>query len=141
MIEGIYNFLELIGFHHPLHPIIVHVPMGMVIGSVAFSLADKVWKSKNFDRTAYHCALLALIFVVPVYIAGLLDWQYVFGGDPSIWITIKMILGAALTVVLIFTVVQKIRGVPQQRLFLLYLLCLAICGGLGFSGGQLLFGG
>lgn len=141
MIEGIYNFLALVGFHHPIHPILVHIPMGMVIGAVAFSLAGKIWKGKNLDQTAFHCIVLALIFVGPVYIAGLLDWQHVFGGDPSIWITIKMILGAALTVILIFTVVQKVRGVSQQRLFLLYLLSLGICGGLGFSGGQLLFGG
>ena len=141
MIEGIYNFLGALGFHHPLHPIIVHVPMGMVIGAVAFSLGDKIWKSQNLDRTAFHCIVLALIFVVPVYIAGLMDWQHVFGGDRSIWITIKLILGAVLAVVLTFTVVQKARGVPQQRLFLLYLLSLAICGGLGFSGGELLFGG
>ena len=141
MIEGLYNFLALLGFHHPIHPIIVHIPMGMVIGCVAFSLADKIWKSKNFDQTAFHCALLATIFVIPTYIAGFLDWQHVFGGDSSIWITIKLILGAVLTVVLIFTVVQKMRGISQQKLFLLYLLSLAICGGLGFSGGELLYGG
>ena len=52
-----------------------------------------------------------------------------------------LVLGAALTVVLIFTVIQKMRGVTQQRLFLLYLLSLAICGGLGYSGGELLYGG
>jgi uncharacterized membrane protein len=141
MIEGIYNFLELIGFHHPIHPIIVHLPMGMVVGAVAFSLADKIWKTKNFDQTAFHCIVLALISVGPAYIAGLLDWQHVFGGDPSIWIKIKLVLGAALTVVLIFTVIQKMRGVTQQRLFLLYLLSLGICGGLGYSGGELLYGG
>lgn len=141
MIEALYNFLAIFGFHHPLHPLVVHIPMGMVVGSVAFSLADMKWPEKNFAQTAYHCILFALIAVIPVYIAGLLDWQQWFGGDINRWIIIKMILGVVLTVVLFITVRQKQNGAPQKKLFIFYLVNLAICGGLGFSGGELLFGG
>lgn len=141
MIESFYNLLGVLGFHHPLHPIIVHIPMGMVVGAVAFSLADMVWPDKNFARTAYHTIILALVAVVPTYIAGLLDWQQWFGGDFSKWIIIKLILGVALTVMLIFTVLQKQKGATQKKMFVLYLVNLAICGGLGYSGGELLFGG
>ncbi|MCG6929850.1 MAG: hypothetical protein LJE64_04775 [Desulfofustis sp.] len=141
MIESLYNFLGLLGFHHPLHPIVVHVPMGMVVGSVAFSLADLKWPEKNFAQTAYHCILFALIAVIPVYIAGLLDWQQWFGGDINKWIIIKLILGVVLTVMLFITVRQKQSGAPQKKMMLFYLVNLAICGGLGFSGGELLFGG
>ena len=141
MIESLYNILAVLGFHHPLHPIVVHVPMGMVVGAVAFSLADMKWQDKNYAQTAYHCILLALIAVIPVYIAGLLDWQQWFGGDVNKWIIIKMILGVVLTVMLFVTVRQKQAGAPQKRLFILYLVNLAICGGLGFSGGELLYGG
>lgn len=141
MIESFYNLLGVLGFHHPLHPIIVHIPMGMVVGAVAFSLADMVWPDKNFARTAYHTIILALVAVVPTYIAGLLDWQQWFGGDFSKWIIIKLILGVALTVMLIFTVLQKQKGATQKKMFILYLVNLAICGGLGYSGGELLFGG
>ena len=141
MIESFYAFLGMIGFHHPIHPIVVHLPMGLVVGSVAFSLADMKWPDKNYATTAYHCILLSLISVIPVYIAGLLDWQHVFGGDFNKWIIIKMILGVALTVMLFVTVQQKKKGAPQQKLFVFYLINLAICGGLGFSGGELLYGG
>ena len=131
----------MLGFHHPLHPIIVHIPMGMVVGSVAFSLADMKWPDKNYATTAYHCILFSLIAVIPVYIAGLLDWQQWFGGDTNQWIIIKMILGVLLTIMLFVTVQQKKKGAPQKKLFVFYLVNLAICGGLGFSGGELLFGG
>ncbi len=141
MIESLYNFLGMLGFHHPLHPIIVHIPMGMVVGAVAFSLADLKWPEKKFAQTAYHCIILALVAVVPTYIAGLLDWQQWFAGDFNRWIIIKLILGVVLTVMLAMTVVQKQKGAPQKKMFVLYLINLAICGGLGFSGGELLYGG
>jgi len=141
MIESFYNLLAMLGFTHPLHPIVVHIPMGMVIGAVAFSLASFVWTNKQFEQTAYHCVLLALIAVVPVYIAGLLDWQQIFSGDWSKWIVIKMILGVVLTVVLAFAVQQKLHGASKKKMLGIYLLLLGICGGLGYSGGELLFGG
>lgn len=141
MIESFYNLLAVFGFHHPLHPIVVHVPMGMVVGGVAFSLADMKWPDKNYAQTAYHCIVFALIAVVPVYIAGLLDWQQWFGGDPSPLVVIKMVLGVVLTLMLFYTVQQKRKGAPQKKLFLLYLVNLAICGGLGYSGGELVWGG
>ena len=58
MIESFYNFLAAIGVTHPIHPIVVHVPMGMVIGAVAFALADLKWPGKHFAQSAYHCILL-----------------------------------------------------------------------------------
>jgi len=141
MIEGFYDLLAKVGFTHPLHPILVHVPMGMVIGGVAFSLANLIWKNKHFDQSAYHCILLALIAIVPVYSAGLMDWQHVYGGEWSKWIIIKMILGAVLTCTLAFAVWQKHSGAPQRKLLLIYLGALALCGGLGYCGGEILYGG
>lgn len=115
--------------------------MGMVIGAVAFALASFVWTNKHFEQSAYHCSLLALIAIVPVYIAGLLDWQQIFGGEWSKWIVIKMILGIVLTVALAFAVQQKHQGASKKKMLVIYLICLGICGGLGYSGGELLFGG
>jgi uncharacterized membrane protein len=141
MIDSFYNLLAMLGFTHPIHPIVVHAPMGLVIGCVAFSLASFVWTNKHFEQSAYHCALLALISVIPVYIAGLLDWQYVFAGDWSKWIVIKMILGIVLTVALAFAVQQKVQGASKKKMLVIYFILLGICGGLGYSGGELLYGG
>lgn len=140
MIEGLYAFLEKIGFSHPLHPIMVHIPMGMVIGAVLFSLTGIVLKKQNLGQTAYHCSVLALIFIVPTILTGFLDWQGKIGGEWEALIIIKMILGVVLTVLLAVSVVFKHKGAEPKKLLIIYLLCMACAGGLGFSGGQLVYG-
>ena len=141
MIESFYAFLETIGMTHPIHPIVVHAPMGLVIGAVAFAIAEFKWPDKHLGQSAYHCIVLALISVVPVYIAGLLDWQHVFAGEFNQWIIIKLILGVVLTGILAYGVIQKNGGASQKKMLIIYLLTLGVCGGLGFSGGELLYGG
>ena len=117
MIESFYNLLAMFGFHHPIHPIVVHLPMGLVVGSVAFSLADMKWPDKNYATTAFHCIVLSLISVVPVYIAGLLDWQQWFAGDVNQWIIIKLILGVVLTGMLFFYRTAKEERCPPEEAF------------------------
>jgi len=140
MIDKLYAMLEMVGFHHPLHPLMVHIPMGMVIGMVLFALAGMVWKKEGLERTAYHCSILALIFVIPTLITGFLDWQGKLGGEWQPLIVIKVILGLVLTGLLTLAVVWKHRGIEQKKRLILYLLCLACAGGLGFSGGELVYG-
>ena len=141
MIEGLYALLEKVGFTHPLHPMLTHVPMGMIIGAVVFSLVGFIWQNQNLGQTAYHCALLALLAIVPVIVAGLLDWQHLMAGSWNIFIIVKMSLAVVLTVFLALAVVLKHRGAEHKTLFIVYLLCLACAGGLGYSGGELVYGG
>lgn len=141
MIEGLYAFLEKVGFGHPVHPMLTHVPMGMIIGAVIFSLAGLIWKNQQLDRTAFHCSVLALLGIVPVIGAGILDWQHFMQGSWNTLIIIKMILGTILTVLLVVAVVLKLRGAEPKPLVIVYFLCLACASGLGFFGGELIFGG
>jgi uncharacterized membrane protein len=140
MIEGLYTFLENVGFTHPLHPIMVHIPMGMVIGAVLFSLVGIVWKKENLGQTAYHCSVVALIFIVPTIITGILDWIGKLGGEWENLIIIKMVLGIVLTGLLALSVIFKHQGADSKKMFIIYLLCMACAGGLGFSGGELVYG-
>ncbi len=141
MIEGLYALLEKVGFSHPLHPMLTHVPMGMIIGAVVFSLIGLMWKNQQLGQTAYHCSLLALLAIVPVIGAGILDWQHLLGGSWNTFIIVKMILGPLLTLLLAISVVLKHKGAEAKTLFVVYLLCLACAGGLGYSGGELVYGG
>jgi len=140
MVENLYTFLASIGFGHPLHPMLTHIPMGMIIGMVLFSLLGLLWKKNTLTQTAFHCSVLALVFIIPVIVAGVLDWLQYQGGEWNKYIIIKMILAGVLTVLLAFCVGLKVKGMTPGKLFLLYLLCLACAGGLGFSGGQLVYG-
>ncbi len=141
MIEGLYAFLEKIGYSHPLHPMLTHVPMGMIIGAAVFSLVGLVWKDQHLDRTAYHCSVLALLSIVPVVGAGILDWQHFMEGSWKTLIIIKMTLATILTLLLVISIVLKHRGAKAKTLVIVYFLCLTCAGGLGFAGGELVFGG
>jgi uncharacterized membrane protein len=140
MIESIYAALAKVGFTHPLHPILVHVPMGMIIGMFIFSLLGLTWKKGYLLQTAYHCSVLALAFIIPVILAGLMDWQHSLNGEWKTLIIVKMVLSCILTILLIYAVIIRNRGASPRHLFLIYALCLACAGGLGYSGGQLVYG-
>jgi len=140
MVENLYSFLAKIGFSHPLHPMLTHVPMGMIIGMVVFSFLGLIWKDKNFAQTAFYCSVLALVAIFPVIGAGILDWLHLQQGEWNVYIIVKMILAVLLTILLILSVILKGKGTTANKMLLIYLLCLACAGGLGFSGGQLVYG-
>jgi uncharacterized membrane protein len=140
MVENLYSMLEKVGYGHPLHPMLTHIPMGMVIAMVVFSFLGLIWKNHGFSQTAFHCSVLALVAILPVIGAGVLDWLHFQEGEWNVYIIVKMVLGPILTILLIFSVILKRKETAPSKMFLIYLLCLACAGGLGFSGGQLVYG-
>jgi len=140
MTDLIYGTLEAVGFTHPLHPGLTHIPMGMVIGCFFFSLFALLTKKNVFIKTSLHCSVVAIIFIVPTIIAGVLDWQQFFAASWSGLIIAKFILATALTVLLGISIRANMQGASTGKLFLLYSLCLACAAGLGFSGGELVYG-
>jgi uncharacterized membrane protein len=140
MIESIYAALQKVGFTHPLHPVLVHVPMGMIIGMFVFSLLGLKWKKGYLLQTAFHCSVLALISIIPVILAGLMDWQHSLNGEWKTLIIVKMVLSCVLTLLLVYAVIIRNRGASPRHLLFVYTLCLACAGGLGYSGGQLVYG-
>lgn len=140
MIESLYTLLANIGFSHPLHPMLTHVPMGMIIGMVIFSLFGVMAKNNTLMQTAFHCSVLALVAIIPVISAGILDWLHLLQGAWNPYIIAKMILASILTVLLAVSVIFKRRGASPVRMLLIYLFCLACAAGLGYSGGELVYG-
>ncbi len=139
MIESLYALLAKVGFTHPLHPALTHIPMGMVMGCFFFGFLVWVAKKPDFHKTCLHCSLLALIFIVPTIVAGIFDWQHLYAGRYQPLIIIKMILAAVLTGLLSYSVVLNRQGTETKKLFFIYALCLACAVGLGFSGGELVY--
>ncbi len=140
MTEFIYSTLEAIGFAHPLHPALTHIPMGLVIGCFFFGLTAFITKKPVFLKTAFHCSVLAILFIGPTIVAGYLDWQQFFGGTMSTLIIVKFVLAGVLTILLAVSIRASLKGASTGKMFLLYTLCLACAGGLGFSGGELIYG-
>ncbi len=141
MVETIFEFLGRVGFTHPVHPALTHVPMGMVMGAVAFRLGSFLPKMKGLARTGYHCVVLGLLGIPPTIFTGYLDWQHRYGGEWETLIIIKMVLAGILTLLMAyiaFTDDPENPGMNQQTG--LYLLMVVLAVGLGFSGGELIFG-
>ena len=139
MIEFLYELLNQVGFTHPLHPAITHLPLGMAMGAFLFSLGSL--RYAELARTAHHCTILGLIFVLPTMFLGILDWQHFYHGDWTGPIIAKLVLAIALTV--LFVAAMKVGGREPESPgvpILLYALCLLAAVGLGFTGGEIVYG-
>jgi uncharacterized membrane protein len=139
--EALYETLRSIGYTHPLHPPMTYLPLGMVIGSLLFSLISVFPRCGKFSVTARHCITLGFVGVFPTMLLGYLDWQYFYGGRLILPIQMKLILAAVLTLLLSLAVVLYWKLPAQdKRIFAVHLLCFATIVGIGFFGGELVFG-
>lgn len=146
MIDGIdraiYGFARAIGYAHPLHPPVTHLPIGLVFGAALLGLASFALRHPPMGRAARYCAFLALCFAVPAALLGYLDWQHAYAGG-GLWpVRIKIGLAGLLLAGLFWALVigRDAEG-AKGRVVLLYVCCLLIAVGLGYFGGQLVYGG
>lgn len=141
MTEMIFAFLEKIGFAHPIHPALTHLPMGAVMAAFFFVLIGIFFKKNDFFVSTTHCLGLGLATVVPTAIAGYMDWQHSFDGEWETAIIVKIVLAILLTLFLALAFNQsRKQDTKKMPLFVLIGLCLACAIGLGFTGGELLYG-
>ena len=141
MFEFIYQALVKIGYTHPIHPAITHVPVGLTIGGFVFDIAARFSKRPVLTQTARHCMVLALISILPTMFLGYLDWQHFYGGAWLFPIKMKLLLAGML---LIFLSTVVILGLKLERnskfIILVYTFCLVMVLGLGYFGGELVYG-
>lgn len=139
MFTFVYETLNQIGFTHPLHPAITHLPMGLVMGAFIFTVLSI--RVPILAKTAHHCVILALVFLIPTMFVGIMDWQYFYQGEWSGLILTKFILAGILGVFLFITMMMGRReNTPKTLLWAAYGLCLLTAIGLGFTGGQIQYG-
>jgi len=141
MIESIYQTLAKIGYSHPLHPPVTHLPAGLITGAFIFALIAWIFNRKSLAQTARHCFNLALVMAVPTILLGLMDWQHRFGGAYLFEIIMKLVLAGILLLLLLVAVVYAaLSGAFTKSVVALYTLCLVAVVGLGYFGGELVFG-
>jgi hypothetical protein len=139
--EALYQFLNQIGYTHPLHPPMTYIPLGMVIGSLVFSLLSFLPRFGKYSATARHCITLAFIGVFPTILFGYLDWQYFYGGNLIFPIKMKMVLAAVLVFLLALALILYRKfPVEDKRIFGVHVLCFFTIVGIGYFGGELVFG-
>lgn len=141
MIELIYETLTKFGYTHPLHPTLTHLPIGMVMGAFFFVLVALIFRRTILIQTARHCSVLALIAAVPTALLGLMDWQHFYGGSLLFPFKMKLILAALLIVFLILAIgIGFLTATTSKIVISLYVLCLFSVVGLGYFGGELVYG-
>ena len=139
--DFIYSILVKIDFNHPLHPIITHLPVGLIMAAFVFSLVALLFRKPDFAQTARHCSILAMISTFPTLLLGVMDWQHFYAGAWLFPIKIKFFLAGVILILLFVTVsVAASTKEGSVKTVLLYGLCLITVVGLGYFGGELVYG-
>jgi uncharacterized membrane protein len=142
MFDPIYQFLNRIGYPHPIHPTEVHMPIGLVLAALVFCVIALLFKRQTLARSARHCMILAFIWTFPTILFGYMDWQHFYAGAWLFPIKMKMILAWALVVLLCVSVIAGRKlGAESKAVLAMYGLCFLTVVALGYFGGQLVYGG
>ena len=140
MADLIYQFLQNIGYSHPLHPAATHVPVGLTIGAFVFGCIAGVFKRPVLAQTGRHCAILALIAAPPTIVLGYMDWQHFYAGAWLFPIKMKLALAGLLLILLAAAVFFGLKPDKSSGKLTVYALCLMTVIGLGYFGGELVYG-
>ena len=140
MESKIYELLSSIGYHHPLHPAMTHLPVGLTISAFLFAVLAFLLKRSQFGQTAVHCIVLAFLTAIPTIVSGYFDWQHFYGGGFIVPIVGKMVLATLLLVLLCILSVKGIKN-PKitSRRIMAHFAGFVIVIGLGFFGGELVY--
>ncbi len=143
MIEFLYEALEKIGYVHPIHPPLTHIPMGLVTGAFIFASAAFLFRRPILPLLAYNrIILLALIFSLPTILFGYTDWQHFYEGAWLFPIKMKLALSGVFIVLLcIALMVGRKSKAETKGTLAVYTLCLLTVIVLGYFGGELVFEG
>ena len=141
MIEFVYQILTKIGYTHPIHPPLTHIPVGMVIGAFFFGLAAWLLRNDRLAQSARYCIVLALLGLLPTALLGYMDWQHFYAGGSLFPIKMKFVLAVLLLVLLLIAaILARKERIASIGVVAIYGLCLFNVTALGYFGGELVFG-
>lgn len=140
--ETFYQALNDFGYTHPVHPTMVYLPIGGVMAAFIFAIIAVLFRRSSFADTARHSILLAFIASFPTIYLGYMDWQLFHGGSWIFPIKMKIALATLLVILLFITLLNHYRYKSGMKVILpLYLLCFLNVVGIGYFGGEIVFGG
>jgi len=140
--DALYGWLSSIGYTHPLHPMLVHMTIGLVLGAFVFGVVSALFDQERVRQTMGHCIVLAFVVLFPTSLLGIMDWMHFYAGAWVFPIKMKVILAAALGGLLALGVYGVLR--PRGRFPWLLALC-GLCAldvaGIGYFGAELVYAG
>jgi uncharacterized membrane protein len=126
---------------HPIHPMLIVLPLGLFIAAVLFD-ALYLWRGSTIFAMAAFCNIAAgIVGGLLAAVFGLIDWYAIPSGTRAK--RIGLLHGAAnVVVVLTFAIVWLMRGnrpdvAPTATVFLLEVVALVIGSIAGWLGGEL----
>ena len=141
-VAAFYRFLRSLGYPHPVHPTMVHLPIGLITGAFIFILVLIFFRRTTLASAARKMVILGFIFWFITVLFGLMDWIYWYGGAWLYYFKAKMVLAGALFIILVLALLLGYRH--ENRLMAtvpLYFLGFLAVVGLGYYGGQLNYNG
>jgi len=138
-----YNVLALVGFAHPMHPVLITMVVGPVIASFLFAAAAFFLKKPEFYKTSRQLTVVGFIFWFPTVAVGIIDWAHFYGGSTKMMeINVKLILAGILFLALLGNILLFKKGQEQPLIpLVLTLLGTLLVSALGYYGGDIVFGG
>ena len=148
-VESVAKFDWLFGLmlKHHLHPILVHIPNGVLPVSAVLIVLAAIFNSSGLSQAAFY-NLVFVIFTMPIVLfSGYIEWQKKYGGTLTPLFIIKITSASIVSLTAIILVVwflidpQVATSSSYHRwIFLLInLVMLVAAGTAGFIGGKLVF--
>ena len=141
MIEALYRLLKNLGYDHPIHAPLTHLPIGLIAGALVFFLVALIFKRKQLVLSARHASILALVFAFPTILFGVFDWIHFYHGILFPAIQYKIFLAGAVVILLGLGIILggevKLHSLAMT---LISSLCFITAVGLGYFGGNIVFG-
>lgn len=88
---------------HPLHPLLVHFPVGLFVLSLLFDLSVFLGTGNTAVRGAFYTLVAGFVMGVLAAIPGVVDWSDIRGDHPAkkpatthMWINIALLVAAAI---------------------------------------------
>ncbi len=131
--------VKLLG--HPIHPMLIVFPLGLLIIGFVFDLAYKVTGNATWATISYYDILVGVIMGLVAAVFGFLDWLAIPAGTRAK--TVGLLHGAGnVVVVALFFVSWLIRRgevgrLPSTTAFVLALLGVLLVAVTGWLGGEL----
>ncbi len=142
IMEHLYEFLYNVGYREPIHPAIVHIPIGAFTCAFVLGILSLGLRRPGLGRAAWYTLIVSFVSIFPTIFFGFEDWQRFFAGGWLFQIKMKLALAAVLLVASFMAVIAGRRGERTSgRGAGLSLLCLFLVIGLGWFGGRLVYGG
>lgn len=140
------SFLQGRFMAHPLHPVLVHFPIGLWAASLVFDVISftqsNLVMGNFFVRCSYYCILLGVIMALPTAITGLAEFTSIpRATEPKRIATTHLILNLLLVIGYVIQLIARSTTAVQvgTGVFIFNLIEVFVLAYSGYLGGRMVY--